>query len=378
MSTETPNEDYVLVHKSKVRISRARKFVMGTMAIGAVAAITGAGTFASFSASTDNDATFNSGTLVLSNKVDSGQTCFSARSAVEGSPGVTDDASLNVNDTDCDNLISTALTPGGTPVTAHVTLRNEGNTNGTLKAFASEVCADAAFAGTSEIQRININDDVTDGTFTVHYNGDVTSALAWNAPLATVETAIETLTGITAVTVSGTVGTTYTVTFVGTNNFDALTVTDVDLDGAGTGVSVTQVRNGAGTTISGTKVTDLCDRISIQIQQVASVGGADVAGECVLPASAVATCGVNFTALSALPAFGAAVSAGSLTQGQTRYYKITAKMLKTTGDDCDTSLGVDVTDAGADGFVDSTGQGCDNPYMNGEAATAIRWQLQLS
>jgi hypothetical protein len=168
--------DYVLVHKSKAKISRARKFIIGTMMVGAVAAITGAGTFASFSASTSNDATFSTTRLALSNTVNGGTACTSPAA----SPGVagtgTQNVAVDTNDEDCDALFPDDLIPG-TPVTATVDVSNESNDPGDLYLFATAACkvdiADDAFdAGTATFtgsgnlcERVQLSiQDTTDST----------------------------------------------------------------------------------------------------------------------------------------------------------------------------------------------------------------------
>ena len=146
--------DYVLVHKSKAKISRARKAVIGIMAIGAIAAIAGGGTFASFSASTTNDGVFRTGRVELSNSVNSGTACFSTE--VDGNSTV-NDANLDSNETDCDALFTSDLRPGVLS-TSDITLDNSSSyANGNLYLFgvddvdtgSTNVCAsvvnDAAF-----------------------------------------------------------------------------------------------------------------------------------------------------------------------------------------------------------------------------------------
>lgn len=123
--------DYVLVHKSKAKISRARKAVIGIMAIGAIAAIAGGGTFASFSASTTNDGVFRTGRVELSNTVNSGDACFSTQTA----PAGVNDANLDENETNCSALFAADLRPGVLS-TSDVTLDNSSSyVNGNLYLF---------------------------------------------------------------------------------------------------------------------------------------------------------------------------------------------------------------------------------------------------
>jgi predicted ribosomally synthesized peptide with SipW-like signal peptide len=134
MNSEEIHEDYVLVHKTKAKISRARRMVIGMMAIGAVSAIAGAGTFASFSASTTNDAAFKTGRLVLSDQVDAGSVCLSDASAANGT--TEDAANLDSNDQTCGALLSSNLKPGDT-ATRLVTIANGGTETGDLYLSAS-------------------------------------------------------------------------------------------------------------------------------------------------------------------------------------------------------------------------------------------------
>jgi predicted ribosomally synthesized peptide with SipW-like signal peptide len=132
VTTEHDQGDYVLVHKSKAKISRARKMIIGVMAIGAVAAMTGAGTFASFNASTTNDATFKTGRIILSNAVNGGQTCFSSGTAAGQTS--TSDAVLDENTTTCDLFFTGPIRPGDV-ATANVDLVNSSTyTNANLYA----------------------------------------------------------------------------------------------------------------------------------------------------------------------------------------------------------------------------------------------------
>jgi YD repeat-containing protein len=88
----------------------------------------------------------------------------------------------------------------------------------------------------SEVQSLVLA-NATGGTWRLAYDGEVTSPLAYNASAGTVETALEALTGIDNVTVSGSSGS-FTVTFGGTQ--------------ANTGVS--QILGDAANALSGSTV----------------------------------------------------------------------------------------------------------------------------
>jgi hypothetical protein len=62
------------------------------------------------------------------------------------------------------------------------------------------------------VQVVTIVGTPTGGTFTITYKGNTTSALAYNAAAATVQTAIRLLPGLSAATVSGSAGGPYTIT----------------------------------------------------------------------------------------------------------------------------------------------------------------------
>jgi len=75
-----------------------------------------------------------------------------------------------------------------------------------------------------EIQTLTMDSGASGGTFTITYSGQTTSALAYNVSAAAMETALELLSNIDAVGVTGAAGGPWTVTFGG-----SLAGTDVDL-----------------------------------------------------------------------------------------------------------------------------------------------------
>ena len=89
----------------------------------------------------------------------------------------------------------------------------------------------------NEIQEMY--NDGTGGTFTASFAGQgPTSAIAYNASAATLKTALETMTTITDVTVTGagTIGDPWVITFVdpGGENLDLITTNDANLTGLAT------------------------------------------------------------------------------------------------------------------------------------------------
>ena len=89
--------------------------------------------------------------------------------------------------------------------------------------------------GTNEVQTIEIDDDVSAGTFTLSFGGYTTDPIAYNASAAVVEAALEALnsTGLGACTVSG-ASPKWTVTFTGNlaaTDVALITGTNVDMSG---------------------------------------------------------------------------------------------------------------------------------------------------
>jgi trimeric autotransporter adhesin len=74
-----------------------------------------------------------------------------------------------------------------------------------------------ASTGTNEVQTVTLTGGPTGGTFNLTYDGQTTSAIAYNADAATVDTALEALSNIGSgdVTVTGSAGGQWTVTFGG-------------------------------------------------------------------------------------------------------------------------------------------------------------------
>jgi hypothetical protein len=107
------------------------------MMVGAVAAITGAGTFASFSASTTNDAAFSTARLALKN----GTTCITPAGVDVGDGLGTASPDVNTNDEGCGALTFVGSTLPGSTATATVTIENAGDTDAALNVFADGACS---------------------------------------------------------------------------------------------------------------------------------------------------------------------------------------------------------------------------------------------
>lgn len=68
--------------------------------------------------------------------------------------------------------------------------------------------------GNDEVQVVTLN-NTTGGTFTLGFGAQTTTALAWNASTSAVDSAIEALSGAGTISVSGSAGGPYTITFTG-------------------------------------------------------------------------------------------------------------------------------------------------------------------
>jgi len=112
--------------------SSIRKWVITALVVGAAATIAGAGTFASFSASTSNaNNVFSTGRIELSNTKQAGTTCVSGYTG----PGGAAQANLDTNDNTCDSLINLTLAKPGSSQEGRVALANTGDYNGLLQLF---------------------------------------------------------------------------------------------------------------------------------------------------------------------------------------------------------------------------------------------------
>lgn len=109
---------------------------------------------------------------------------------------------------------------------------------------------DVYTAAVNEVQTATITGSPTGGTFTLSFDGATTGALAYNASAATVQAALEALStiGTGNVTVSGSAGGPYTITFVnawGGQNVSAITKDVTGLTG-GTSPNITMATSTGG------------------------------------------------------------------------------------------------------------------------------------
>jgi hypothetical protein len=95
----------------------------------------------------------------------------------------------------------------------------------------------------NEAQTVTISGGVTGGTFTLTYSGQTTAAIAWNAASSAVQSALVALSNLAAgdVTVTGSAGGPWTVTFGGTlasQNVAAMTASAASLTGGTPAIAV--------------------------------------------------------------------------------------------------------------------------------------------
>lgn len=122
-----------------------KKLMLSFMVLGAIGTTVGAGTFASFNASTGNDgATFTSGYLKLSDTVVSVGTCVSTGG------GTTNEVDTNQT-TSCSKVFDSAVNAGtkrpGDTATADVTLENQGSITGNLVGYTTGSCTPGSVSG---------------------------------------------------------------------------------------------------------------------------------------------------------------------------------------------------------------------------------------
>jgi predicted ribosomally synthesized peptide with SipW-like signal peptide len=121
--------------------STLRRWAFGALAVGAVAAA-GAGTFASFSASTQNpDNVFSTGAIELSNTKQGGTACLSGHTGTgTGSPASNLDSNGNAG---CDALIDLTLQGPGDTANGRLALANTGDYDGLLQFWLNGCTNDA-------------------------------------------------------------------------------------------------------------------------------------------------------------------------------------------------------------------------------------------
>ena len=120
---------YIIVQQPAPKRRFPRWAVLGLAAL----LLAGAGgTFASFTASTSNNSTFATGTLVLSDQKNELTPCLSTGAGTN----------TDTNDFACDQLFTLAVQKPGDSATVNITLENEGSIDASaLQLFASAACS---------------------------------------------------------------------------------------------------------------------------------------------------------------------------------------------------------------------------------------------
>jgi hypothetical protein len=121
--------------------------------------------------------------------------------------------------------------------------------------IGTNVVADGA--DTAEVQTVTITGTPTGGTFTLSFNGQTTSGIAYNAAASAVQTALNGLStiGANGVTVTGSAGGPYTVTFANAGNVNAMTASGSGLTGGTSpAVSVTTATGGSPSLVRAVKL----------------------------------------------------------------------------------------------------------------------------
>jgi hypothetical protein len=116
-------------------VTTVRKLLLAVLLVSLAGSAFGAGTFATFNASTTNaGSTFATGTLVLSNKVNSTTTCLST--------GAGTNTDTNANSAGCGTLFATTVSKPGDTATVDLDLQGVGTLSATkLQLFAASLCA---------------------------------------------------------------------------------------------------------------------------------------------------------------------------------------------------------------------------------------------
>jgi hypothetical protein len=127
-------------------VSTVRKLLLAVLLVSLAGSAFGAGTFASFSASTTNaGSVFSTGTLILSNTKTGGSgACFSSATGAAGVDAANDN-------TGCDAFFTTTVSKPSDTASADITLKNEGTINATtLAAVATCNTVDGSTPNTND------------------------------------------------------------------------------------------------------------------------------------------------------------------------------------------------------------------------------------
>lgn len=160
-------------------LTTTRKVLLSIMVIGATGSAVGAGTYASFNATTSNAAEVATGTLVLENVKDDGTDAILGTACLSTGGSDTDDN----HQAGCQALMNVEVQRPGDVAFADLTVSNLGNLAGTLRLHASQACTTTSAGGS-----FNGGGNACDGTrltiqqyagTTERDNGDTTGGTCW-------------------------------------------------------------------------------------------------------------------------------------------------------------------------------------------------------
>jgi hypothetical protein len=114
--------------------AKYKRFLVGMLVVGALAAAATSGSFASFNATLTQSSGITSGVLVLGNRTDVAVECFSSGAAITTNSSACGSAP---------NIFSAAI-GSGTPQFHNITLRNAGDLTNALLSLSATTCSDVA------------------------------------------------------------------------------------------------------------------------------------------------------------------------------------------------------------------------------------------
>ncbi len=135
----------------------------------------------------------------------------------------------------------------------------------------------------SEVQTVTVSGSPTGGTFTLTLDGETTAGIAYNAAASAVQTALEGLSNLASgdVTVTGSAGGPYTVTFGGARagaNVPQMTASGASLTGGSSPSVAVATQTGGGATVAGAGAAELADGGFLFSSVPMRSGGPDVGG----------------------------------------------------------------------------------------------------
>lgn len=116
------------------RTTTYKRFLVGMLVVGALAAAASGGSFASFNATLTQTSGITTGVLVLGNKTDAAVECFSSGAAITTNSGACASAP---------NIFAGSI-GSGTPQFHNITLRNAGDLTNAVLSLSSTACSDVA------------------------------------------------------------------------------------------------------------------------------------------------------------------------------------------------------------------------------------------